>query len=127
MLLFTVRILRQLGIPVLLASLLLPVMTCVVPGARMNAQERACCRTMGPGCGQPGTGMTHSCCKETLPGLHNQALETRSVAVCPLTFAVIHLGVWGPADPSSSVNGRIGYADNSLSGSPPTSVSILRI
>lgn len=122
-----VRVFRKLGVPILLASLLLPAMTCAVPGARMNARERACCRTMGPECGQPGMRMTHSCCQGTLPGLHNQALETRAFAVYSLTFAVIQLAAWEPANQTSTISLRAGYADTFLSGSPPASISVLRI
>lgn len=122
-----VRILRQLGVPVLLVSLLSPVITCVMPGPRMNAQERACCRAMGPECGQPGMSMTHSCCRGSLPGLHSRVEETQTVAFTLLPFAVMYPSTCVPASRDSSADARVTSADTSPSGSPPTSVSILRI
>jgi hypothetical protein len=127
MLLLTVRALRQLGVPVLLASLLLPVMTCMVPGARMSAQERACCRTMGTQCGQTEMPSSHSCCQGDLPGLHNKALEARAGAVGPLTSAVVYLTAFELANPAASSNARAGYMEPPHLGSPLSSVSILRI
>ena len=49
----SMRAFDKLGVLVLmLASRLAPALTCMVPDAEMNAQERACCRVMQRQCGQ---------------------------------------------------------------------------
>lgn len=122
-----VRIFRQLGVSMLLAMLLSPGMTCLVPGARMNIQERACCRRMGPECGQPGMQMTRSCCQGSQRILDNQVVTTSSGAVPPFTSTALPLSLWTPPDSHSSTASHAGSLDTSLSGSPPISASVLRI
>ena len=71
--------------------------------------------------------MMHSCCQGALPSLHNRALETQPFAVHLLALTVMRPAAWMLADPVSPTNSRIGSLDTSLSGSPPTLVSVLRI
>lgn len=71
--------------------------------------------------------MTHSCCQGALPSLHNQALEVQSIAVHLLALTLMRPAAWMVADLVSPANSRIRSLDTSLSGSPPTLVSVLRI
>lgn len=71
--------------------------------------------------------MMHSCCQGALPSHHNQALEVESTAAHLLALTVMRPAAWMLSDPDSPANSRIGSLDTSLSGSPPTLVSVLRI
>ena len=45
-----------------------PLIACTVPGARLSADEKECCKQMGGACHQNGSGMSqsHSCCKSVV-------------------------------------------------------------
>jgi hypothetical protein len=66
-------------------------MACMVPDAQMNAQERACCRTMKNQCGQMEMPASHGCCQKTPLSVHDNALDTKTVAFHPAAVAVIRL------------------------------------
>lgn len=124
----TMRVFGRMGVlALMLVSCLTPAMACLVPGRQMTVEERACCRAMGSQCGAPGMPASHSCCQGTLPDLHEKMIETKTTAVCPFAVAVVHLTALAAGNPSPSIHARVGYADSSPQGSPPSSVSILRI
>jgi hypothetical protein len=119
---------RQIGVVTMLLLLsVVPAMACLIPGATMTAQERACCRSMGARCGQPDMPASHSCCKETLPVIGKKTIDSRTATIHLFAVATIPLAAWDMMIPVLAVCGRIGYADFSPPGSPPTSVSVLRI
>ncbi len=119
---------RQFGIVLLVLVLgLTPAMACLVPGAAMTAGERACCRTMSTECGQPNMPASHSCCRGSLPVLGEKAVDARAGTVHLFAVATIPLAAWDMTAPVFPAAGRLDYADSSLLGSPPTSVSVLRI
>lgn len=120
--------LRQIGVlALLLVSCLAPAMACMVPGAQMSAQERACCRLMGDQCGQVEMPSSHGCCHKTAPGLQGSAVDTKVVTLHPAVDSVIQWIDFELLDPAFAVNGRVEHADFSLLGSPPSSLPILRI
>lgn len=121
--------LRQVAVLTMLLLLgVAPAMACLVPGAAMTAGERACCRTMSTECGQPNMPVSHSCCRGTLPPTVSEKPVDATIATVHLSaVAIVPLAVWGMMATVFRVTCRLDYADFSLLGSPPTSVSILRI
>ena len=121
------RTLRQFGVLVLLlVSCLAPAMDCVIPNAQMNAEERACCRAMTNQCGQTEMPASHGCCQKT-PGIHDNALDTKTVTVHQVVVPLIWLGTSGLMDSTSAAAGPVERLDYSPPNSPPSTVSILRI
>jgi hypothetical protein len=120
--------LRQFGVLVLLlVSCLAPAMACMVPDALMNTEERACCRMMKNQCGQMGMPASHGCCQKTLPSVHDNALDTKSLTFHPAVVPVIWLAVSEFVNPYSAVTGWVDHPDYSPPKSPPATISILRI
>ena len=118
------RAFRQLGaLILLLVTCLAPAMACMVPGAEMSAQERACCRTMKNQCGQMGMPASHGCCQKAPPSVHDNALVTKRVTLSPVAITAIWLTAYELLHPASVVVGWVGHPDYS----PPPAVSILRI
>ena len=122
------RLLRQFGVLVLLlVTCLAPAMACMVPDAQMSAQERACCRTMSSQCGQTEMPSSHGCCQKTPASIHDNALDTKTVAFHPVAAAVVYLAVSELLTPTSTAAEWVERPDCSPPQSPPSSVSILRI
>lgn len=121
------HVLRQIGVLVLLlVSCLAPAMACMIPNAEMSTQERACCRMMKNQCGQMEMPASHGCCQKTLPSVHNDALNTKTVSFHPAVVPVIWLAA-SVANPVFTVTGWIEYHDSSPPKSPPANVAVLRI
>jgi hypothetical protein len=123
------RILRQFGVLVLLlVSCLAPAMACVVSSTEMNTEERACCRMMKNQCRQtdnmPGS---HGCCQKTPPGVHDNALDTKTMTFHPVVAPVIWLAAFELVNPASAVTWWVERPDYSPPESPPTTISILKI
>jgi hypothetical protein len=122
------RVLRQFGVLVLLlVSCLAPAMACMVPNAEMSTQERACCRMMKNQCGQMEMPASHGCCQKTPPSVHNNALETKTVALHPVVVHFIWLTASDLTNPTPAVIGWVEHPDYSPPKSPPSTISILRI
>lgn len=122
------RVLRQFGVLVLLLlTCLAPAMACIAPDARMNAQERACCRTMSNQCGQTEMPASHGCCQKSPASLHDNALDTKAVAFHPIVVSVVWLAAYELVDPTSTVAGWVERPDYSSPKSPASTISILRI
>jgi len=122
------RVLRQFGVLVLLlVSCLAPAMACMVPNAQMSNQERACCRMMKNQCGQMEMPASHGCCQKTPPSVHDNALDTKTVALHPVAVPVIWLAASELVNPASSVTGWVEHHDYLPPKSPPSTISILRI
>jgi hypothetical protein len=119
---------RQFGIVILLlASYLTPAMACMVSAVQMNAEERACCRTMQNHCEQMGMQASHGCCQETPHSAHDNALDTKAVTYHPVTAVVVWLAVsdwFRPVLLAAAWVERPGYSPPQ---SPPSSISVLRI
>jgi hypothetical protein len=122
------RAFRQLGaLSLLLVTCLAPAMACMVPGAEMSTQERACCRTMKNQCGQMGMPASHGCCQKAPPSVHDNALTTKTVARSPVAITAIWLTAYEVLPPASVVVGWVRHPDYSPPESPPPAISILRI
>ena len=120
--------LRQFGVlALLLATCLAPTLACTVPGAQMNAQERACCRTMSNQCGQIEMPASHGCCQKTPASLYDHALGTKAVAFHPVVVPVLWLAASELVHPIVAVTASVERPDYSPPISPPSTVSILRI
>src|SRR6266851_3618169 len=102
------RVLRQFGVFVLfLASCVAPTMACMVPNAEMSTQERACCRMMKNQCGQMGMPASHGCCQKTPLSVHNNALDTKTVALHPDAVTTIWLVASELLHPTTAVAGWV--------------------
>jgi hypothetical protein len=122
------RALRKFGVLVLLlASWLTPAMACMIPGAQMSTEERACCRMMQNQCGQMEMPASHGCCQKTPPNVYDNALDTKAVALHPVAITVIGLTPSELLNPTSSVSEWVKQRDYSPPQSPPSTISILRI
>jgi hypothetical protein len=121
--------LRQFGVLVLLlATCLAPTMACMVRGAQMNAQERACCRrTMSNQCGQTEMPASHGCCQKTPASLYDHALDTKTVDFHPVVIPVLWLAASELVNPFTAVSAWAERPDYSPPKSPPSTVSVLRI
>jgi hypothetical protein len=123
-----VRILRQFGVLVLLlVSCLAPAMACMVSNAEMNAEEQACCRMMKNQCGQMEMPSSHGCCQKTPLGVHDNALDTKTVTVHPVIAPVVWLATFRIVNPPLTVIGWAEHPEYSPPKSPPSTNSILRI
>src|SRR5713101_3705350 len=97
-------ILRQFGVLVLLlVSCLAPTMACMVPNAQMSTQERACCRMMKNQCKQIKMPTSHGCYQKTPPNIHDNALDTKTVALHPVALTAIWLTASELLNPTSAV------------------------
>ena len=122
------RALRQFGVLVLLlASSLTPAMACMLPGAQMSTEERACCRMMQNRCEQIEMPASHGCCQKTPPNVYENALDTKVVALHPVVMTAVWLAFPELLNPTSSVAGWVENQDCSPPQSPPSTISILRI
>ena len=122
------RALRKFGVLVLLlASWLTPAMACVIPGAQMSTEERACCRMMKNQCGQMGMPASHGCCQKIPPSVHDNALNTKPVTIHPVVVPVIWLAAPELVNPSCAVAECVEHPSYSPPKSPPATISILRI
>jgi hypothetical protein len=99
----------------------------MVPNAEMSTQERACCRMMKNQCGQMGMPASHGCCQKTPRSIHDNALDTKTVALHPVALTAIWLTASELLNPTSAVSGWVEHPDYSPPESPPSTISILRI
>ncbi len=123
-------LLRQLGVLVLvLASSLAPTMACMLPGAHMTSEERACCGTMHDQCEQMNMPASHGCCKKTAVDLRESALilNTRAITQIAAAGANAWLPSFALLNSTSAISGWIEQPDSSPPKSPPATISILRI
>ena len=122
------RLFRQFGaLVLLLATCVAPVMACMVPNAEMNAEERACCRTMHNQCGQMEMPASHGCCQKTPGSVHDNALDTKTVVFHPAVVHIIWLVAFELENPATTVAGWLERPDYSPPKSPPATISILRV
>src|SRR5258708_24504522 len=66
-----------------------PLIACAVPGARLSADEKECCKQMGGTCHRNGSGMpqSHSCCKSVVQP-HGDFRPSSTLSLAGPTFAV---------------------------------------
>ena len=124
-------LLRQLGVLVLvLASSLAPTMACMLPGAHMTSEERACCRMMHDQCEQMNMPASHGCCKKTPANFRESALLLNTEAFTQIA-STSTTGWWLPSfallNTPSTISGWVEQLDSSPPKSPPATISILRI
>lgn len=122
------KAIRQFGIVLLLlVSYLTPAMACVVSGMQMNAEERACCRTMKNQCEQMSMSTSHGCCQKAPKSARDNALDTKAVTYHLVTVAAIWLFAAEWLNLNRVVPGLLEHADYSPPKSPPSSIFVLRI
>jgi hypothetical protein len=127
-LILPMRAFRQFGVVVLLlVSCLAPAMACMVPDAKMNTEERACCRMMKNQCGQMEMPASHGCCQKTPASVHDNALDTKAVVFHPAVVPVIWLAAFELVNPTTAAVGWVERPDYSPPKPLPATISILRI
>jgi hypothetical protein len=103
---------RQLGIVILLlVSYLTPAMACMVSDARMNAEERACCRAMKNHCEEMGMPASHGCCQKTPKSAQDNALDTKAVTYHPVALAVDWFSGTDSLNPNPVATGLVEHAN----------------
>ncbi len=102
----------------------------MLPMAAMSTEERACCKHMAKQCGDAGMSQSHSCCQRSVGGLNFDLLPAKSnllnhqLAVLALHFIPATADLVLPTETLLSRGISIGHAPP---GSPPSSISVLRI
>jgi len=122
------RALRQFGVLVLLlASSLTSAMACMLPGAQMSPEERACCRMMKSQCGQMVMPTSQDCCKKAAKSVQDTALKTETVSLNPAAFVAIWVASFEVLSPQDASYGLLQRPEHSPPKSPPSTITILRI
>jgi len=122
------KALRQFGVLVwLLASWLTPAMACMIPGAQMTTEERACCRMMQNQCEHMDMPASRGCCQKNPPNVYANAPDTSPGSLHPAAINVVWLAYPELLNPPSSVTGWVEQRNYSPPKSPPSAISILRI
>jgi len=118
---------------VLLLSLLLfatPIMACTMQANAMTAAERDCCKRMAQECGKGRMSQSHSCCKTVAMPDHLPAIKSASdVRSDHPTFVLAHaLPQISVAVPLMELASLVCASDmHGPPGSPPVTISVLRI
>ena len=121
------------NVGVSLLSLLLfatPIVACTMQANAMTAAERDCCKRMAQECGKGKMSQSHSCCKTVAMPDHLPAMKASSdsnfahhVLVLahslPQTSVAVPLVEFAPGVWASDMHGP--------PGSPPVTISVLRI
>ena len=116
-----------------LLSLLLfatPIMACTMQANAMTAAERDCCKRMAQECGKGKMSQSHSCCQTVAMPDHLPAIKSASdfssghstlvlAHALPQIPALVMVADCAPATWASDMHGP--------PGSPPSSISVLRI
>lgn len=118
---------RQFGIVILLlVSYLTPAMACMLPGAQVTVEERACCRTMQNQCEQMEMPASDGCCHKAPSNVFDNALNAKAMGLHPVAIAVVWLASPALLNPTS-VTEWLEHRDFSPPQSPAATISILRI
>lgn len=126
---------KPLGkVGVSLLSLLLfamPIMACTLQANALTAAERNCCKRMAQECGKGNMPQSHSCCKTVAMPDHLPAIKSSSdfssahASLLVIAHALPEIPV---AVPLAEFAALIWASDmHGPPGSPPVSISILRI
>jgi len=119
---------RQFGVGMLLLAIYLtPAMSCMLPGAQMTAQERACCRMMHDQCEQMGMPASHGCCQKAPHSVLDKALITTATNYHPVAVAAAFLTVSEWLQPSLVTAEWANRPDYSPPQFPPGFNFVLRI
>jgi hypothetical protein len=122
-----VRVIRQLGVLLLLLSFIAPGMACALPSAEMTAPERACCRMMKNDCGQMEMSATQGCCRKLANSSDQKAIQVRPAAFHPASVAVMWLAAWELTYRPPIHRDWIRHPEAPASESPPGNITVLRI
>lgn len=121
------KMLRQLGVLVLLAATFVsPAMACMTTAAPMTTEERACCRMMHNQCEQMGMSASHGCCQKA-PRTTYAVPATKADSLHSVAIPISRLVASELLNPFASSMGRAEHHDYSPPQSPPSTISVLRI
>ena len=106
-----------------------PTMACWSPMVTLNAAERACCKQMAKECGSAGMPNSHSCCHRVI-GPEASFLKTASAPLDHMVSVSYHVSrVLGARALTGvpPVEAESFFGEHRPPGSPPATVSVLRI
>jgi hypothetical protein len=127
--LLTVRGVRQLATLLLLLFISgAPAMACMLPGAQMTEQERACCRMMQGDCGHMQMPSGRACCQKVPQTSNTNAIQWKAPAFHPVVVAALYVATWEMSPSTLLLAGDVAHPDVSPPPeSPPATNSILRV
>ena len=105
-----------------------PTMACLLPITTMTAAEHECCKQMAGQCGQAGMPSSHSCCQR-LTGPEDNFLKSANAQIDHVASTSFVANVSTPlvVNGIRLVHASLDFAVHGPPGSPPTTISILRI
>lgn len=107
-----------------------PTMACLLPTVTLTAAEHECCKRMGNQCGRAGMPSSHSCCRR-LTGAEATAFITASSArldhVSDVSYHISPLAASFPVSGVPPVPPHSDLGVHGPPGSPPATISVLRI
>lgn len=124
------RLVAKIGVFALALMLsAVPTMACLLPITTMTAAEHECCKQMAGQCGQAGMPSSHSCCRR-LSGPEDSFVKASNVQLNHL----VSIGATYFYNANASllnenplVHASLDFAVHGPPGSPPTTISVLRI
>ena len=108
----------------------LPIMACTMQAKAMTAAERDCCKRMAQECGKGKMSQSHSCCERVVMPDHLPAIKSASdISSDHPTFVLAYaLPQISVAVPLAEFTSPICASDmHGPPGSPPVTISVLRI
>jgi hypothetical protein len=125
----TLKLLSKVGV-FALALLLsaVPTMACLLPTVTLTTAEHECCKRMAGQCGQSGMPSSHSCCQR-LTGPEDSFVKAPNVQLDHISSISYVSGVSAPLLPTGIplVHATLDFGVHGPPGSPPTTISVLRI
>jgi hypothetical protein len=105
-----------------------PAMACMLPGAQMTEQERACCRMMRGDCGHMQMSSGHDCCQKIPQTSGMNAIQWKAPSFHPIVVFALYMAKWEIAPSTLLFAGGVAHPDVSPPPeSPPATNSILRV
>lgn len=106
-----------------------PTMTCLLPTVTLTAAERECCKHMANECGQAGMPSSHSCCQRLTGSEASTFFKASNVQLDHIGSASYFSNVSAPLLVSgiSFVHASVDFGVHGPPGSPPATITVLRI
>lgn len=105
-----------------------PAMACMLPGAQMTDQERACCRMMKGHCGHMQMSFGQDCCQKVPQTADMSVVQWKAASFHPIVFVALYVASWQMPSSAVLLAGAVAHPDASAPHeSPPATISILRV
>lgn len=123
------KLVAKIGVfAVALALSAMPAMACLLSTAALTADEHECCKRMANQCGKAGMPTSHSCCQR-LTGPENNFLKSDKVQIDHIAnnSYVADISAALVLTELPVVHASLDVTDHGPPGSPPATISVLRI